>query len=245
MTIDYNHTANTHSTSGAQAALSVLLGNHRPASMLDVGCGIGTWLWAAQRLGIADVFGVDGVDVPDVSLLVSKRLFARHDLLKPLRLGRRFEMVLCLEVAEHLEPEASEVLIASLTEHAETIFFSAASPGQPGQHHINCQWPSYWQTIFNARGFACDDAARWRVWTDHRIEHWYRQNLFCARKDESYAGSEPRIAPVIHPDFLPGYPETEAFANALSQIAAGCMPAKWYLGTTYSVVSSKLRRNLR
>ena len=244
MGIDYDHSANDHSITGPEAALPWLLGEDRPASVLDVGCGIGTWLRAFQQLGITDVFGIDGVDVPEDALLVSKKLFAHHDLSKPLELGRRFDLLLCLEVAEHLDPEAGERLVASLTQHADTIFFSAAAPGQPGQHHVNCQWPSYWQEIFNARGYACDDAVRWRMWSDGRIEHWYRQNTFCARKNILLAGHEPRIVAVIHPESLPGYPRTEAFANTVNLIADGYMPTRWYLSTTYSIVSSRLRRKL-
>lgn len=242
--IDYDHSATEHSITGPQAALPVLLGEDKPSSLLDVGCGIGTWLLAAQGLGISDVFGVDGIDIPQDTLLVPKHLFAHHDLSKPIDLGRRFDLLLCLEVAEHLDPEVGEALVTSLTKHADKIFFSAATPGQPGQHHVNCQWPSYWQAIFNARGFACNDDVRWSMWSDERIEHWYRQNMFCATKNVLLAGHEPRIKPVIHPEFLPGYPGTEAFANTLKLIADGYMSTGWYLRTTYSIISSRLRRKL-
>jgi SAM-dependent methyltransferase len=242
--IEYNYDRNTHSVSGPQAALPLLLGNLKPASLLDVGCGIGTWLSVAQGQGIVDVLGVDGIDVPESSLLVSKQLFLRHDLTQPLDLGRKFEVAFCLEVAEHLEADAGDTLITSLAKHADTIFFSAASPGQPGEHHVNCQWPSYWQSRFNAFGFACYDEPRWKIWTDSRIEFWYRQNIFCARREGQIAGTEPRIKPVLHPDLLPGYPKTNAFSTALNQINDGCMPASWYLRTSYAAICSKILRRI-
>ena len=102
------------------------------------------------------------------------------DLSRPLNLARRFDLVLCLEVAEHLEPASAATIIDTLTAHGDRILFSAAAPGQPGMHHVNCQWPDYWQRLFNARGFACDGAVRWEIWRNGRIEPWYRQNLMMA-----------------------------------------------------------------
>ena len=46
-----------------------------------------------------------------------------------------------------------------------------------GQNHINCQWPAYWQALFNQSGFWCDDRIRWEIWTEADIEPWYRQRL--------------------------------------------------------------------
>jgi len=72
-------------------------------------------------------------------------------------LKRKFDAVLCLEVAEHLDSAFAPTLIDALIKHGNLIYFSAACPGQTGQHHVNCQWPVYWQQLFNERGFACED----------------------------------------------------------------------------------------
>jgi SAM-dependent methyltransferase len=202
MAIDYDHSQNIHTLAGARAALSVLLGDRAPRSLLDVGCGTGTWLRAALDCGIPDVFGVDGVALTRERFHAPKTTYRQIDFTQPFALNRRFDVVLCLEVAEHLTAAAAEPFIQSLTRHGDTILFSAACPNQPGQHHINCQWPEYWQALFNRSGFACEDSLRWRIWRDGRIEPWYRQNVFQARKDPS-AGTEARIEPVIHPDMWP------------------------------------------
>lgn len=202
MTIDYDHASNLHTLGGPAATLSTIFSSNLPKSVLDVGCGTGTWMRAAIDLGVQTVRGIDGIAVPEDALQVEKSLVERHDLTKPFHLGRKFDLAICLEVAEHLPQSAAAGLVASIAEHTDTILFSAACPDQLGQHHINCQWPTYWQDFFNSHGFVCDDSVRWQIWTDARIEPWYRQNMFWVRRDPTNAGREPRIDPVVHPEMV-------------------------------------------
>jgi SAM-dependent methyltransferase len=200
MPISYDHNLSPHSVLGARAALSALLGERLPLTLLDVGCGNGTWLRAALELGIKQVHGVDGVDIPSARLLIPRECFSNADLSQRFSLGRRYDLILCLEVAEHLHQASAVDLIASIAEHGDHVIFSAACPGQPGQHHINCQWPKYWQDLFNRSHFRCSDDLRWKIWENPAIEPWYRQNVFSAKLDPLGAGKEPRISSVIHPD---------------------------------------------
>ena len=52
--------------------------------------------------GVPDILGIDGVDVSERQLLIPRKSFCQHDLTQPWDLGRQFDAVLCLEVAEHL-----------------------------------------------------------------------------------------------------------------------------------------------
>lgn len=243
MNVEYTHSENLHTLTGAEAALRFLWKDTMPASLLDVGCGIGTWLRAAQNLGVADIYGIDGVEIAEDALLIPRHLFARFDLTTRLQLGRKFAVAVCLEVAEHLPATAAEVLIATLTDHADTIYFSAACPGQAGQHHINCQWPEYWQALFNQCGFVCDDAVRWQIWDMPEIEPWYRQNLFIATKNAVKAGTESRLASVVHPAMLPSL-EFTSLAQSRQQIEAGCLPLSWYISTPVRAYYAKIQRRL-
>jgi len=243
MSIDYDYKRNPHSLGSPRAALPIILAERKPESLLDVGCGNGTWLKAALELGVTSILGVDGVAIASDEFLVPQDFFRKQDLSAPLDFGRKFDLVLCLEVAEHLEAENSETLIQSLVRHSDFIVFSAACPGQPGQHHVNCRWPDYWQRLFNKVGFACEDSLRWRLWNQREVEPWYRQNVFSAYRDPAGAGMEKRIEAVIHPDLLPLLNE-EACVAYTRKIEAGCLPAKWYAGTCFSAFRAKTRKRL-
>jgi len=244
--IDYDHKQNVHTVQGAAATLSKVFSSNLPKSLLDVGCGTGTWLRAAADMGILSVVGVDGIVVADNQLHVPRSNVRQCDLTAPLYLGQRFDFALCLEVAEHLPESSAATLVSSLVFHSDNVLFSAACPGQPGQHHINCQWPGYWQHLFNNHGFVCDDSIRWQIWEDLRIEPWYRQNIFCARRDPLRAGEEARLRSVIHPELFEDLSRTlnaKAVDKQLQSISAGSMPLTWYLTVSMRAVFAKVARH--
>jgi SAM-dependent methyltransferase len=250
MNVDYDHLQNLHTLEGPAAALSYLFPYENPQSILDVGCGTGTWLRAILNRGASDIFGIDGVNISPEKLLFDPKCFGHCDLTAPIDLGRKFEVVLCLEVAEHLDAKFAPTLIKTLVCHADKIIFSAACPCQPGQHHVNCQWPEYWQELFNREGFACEDAFRWRMWSAKAIEPWYRQNLFLAYRNPDLAGREARIPGAMHPGiFQPYFGELRETIMAdlrvehIRQMEQGAMPAGWYLSTLFSGLSAKLLRS--
>lgn len=149
----------------------------KPASILDVGCGIGTWGLAAAERGVGDYVGMDGNWVDRNSLVIPQSNFHFADFERPLTLlGRRFDLAISLEVAEHLTAAAGERLVSYLTEHADLVLFSAAIPGQGGVGHINEQWPSYWAKKFSTHRFMPFDLLRPAICGDQLIKSWYRQN---------------------------------------------------------------------
>jgi hypothetical protein len=251
-TIDYVHARNSHSQTGPTVAFPIIIEalGQRPASMIDVGCGTGTWLRAAADCGVADVLGIDGVMAPAEQLCMAAHLIQQRDLTQPVDLGRRFDLAVCLEVGEHLAAEHASALVSTLVRSSDVVLFSAACPGQPGQHHVNCQWPEYWQRLFNDRGYSCDDSIRWQIWGNDGIEPWYRQNMFVARNTPDRAGTEPRIAAVLHPamvtdSILLQEPIRRWRAVQLQEIAGGSMATSWYLTTGLGAIFAKAGRLLR
>jgi len=238
--IDYIHAENVHGIEGPKTALPLLLQGRPIHSLLDVGCGTGTWLKAALDMGVQRAMGVDGVAVKDDELLVPRRLIRQINFESPFDLEEKFDAVLCLEVAEHLPPSAAEDFVRSMCRHGDFILFSAACPGQAGQHHVNCQWPDYWQKLFNENGFVCSDAPRWQIWSVAEIEPWYRQNIFTATYDANLAGREKRICKVIHPDLFEALSQTHASKqNAFFEraVSGGYFPLEFYIRS--------IRKNMR
>lgn len=247
MSIPYIHCETEHTLVGPQALLPILFANAKPLSLLDVGCGTGTWLKAGIEFGIPDVLGVDGVKLPAGQLHVSPEKIKHCDLTQPWSLEKRFDVAFCLEVAEHIDKFFAHILIDALVMHSDLILFSAACPGQPGQHHVNCQWPAYWQELFNARAYACEDVLRWEIWEDSRIEPWYRQNIFLARRAPEIAGHEPRIKSVVHPamwNFETGV-LWAPLAEHVRQIEQGTMPVMWGITLPVKIIMAKLKRRLQ
>jgi SAM-dependent methyltransferase len=242
MKIDYDHASNLHTLEGAASALPSLLDSVKPKSLLDVGCGMGVWLKAALELGISDVYGIDGVEISAEQLLIPHEVFRQQDLTQEWNLNRHFDALLCLEVAEHLDCDFAPQLVANLTRHSDNIYFSAACPGQAGQHHVNCQWPDYWQQLFNNQGFVCSDALRWKIWNDSRIEPWYRQNIFRAQRSPE-AGREPRIAAVVNPDMITCV-IGEHLDKQIKDVKDGSLSVSSYLTLPFEGIYAKFKRQV-
>jgi SAM-dependent methyltransferase len=163
-------------------------------SVLDLGCGRGVWLSIWQQHGAQDIQGVDGPYIDPERLHIPKAQFLARDLAQPLRLGREFDLVESLEVAEHIPEQASEQFVDSLTQHGKLILFSAATPGQGGENHINEQPPEYWQAKFAARGYELFDFLRPHLKGNQAVYLWYRHNVFVYAHRSIVSGLPPAIA---------------------------------------------------
>ncbi len=147
------------------------------ASVADFGCGQGVWLAAWQGAGVADVLGLDGDYVDRSQLRIAAEQFRATDLVKPTELGRRFDLVQSVEVAEHLPASAAAGFAQMLGKHADLLLFSAAPPGQGGEHHVNEQPYDYWRNLLAAQGFIAYDCIRPHLAGRPEIQPWYRYNL--------------------------------------------------------------------
>jgi SAM-dependent methyltransferase len=180
----------------AQAILPIVFEAVRPQSVVDVGCGVGTWLYPARALGARRTVGIEGDWVAPPPEATGIELHHAR-LEEPIALDERFDLALCLEVAEHLAPMRARGLVADLTRLGRHVLFSAAIPGQGGHLHINEQWQGYWAALFAEHGYGARDlvrpAVRWRP----GVEFWYRQNTILYSPDTPLV--EPGSLDAVHP----------------------------------------------
>jgi SAM-dependent methyltransferase len=156
-----------------------------PSSVVDVGCGIGTFLAAFKDAGVNDLLGLDGNWVNKSQLCIDEKYFTEIDLESPIDLERRFDIAVCLEVAEHLSPGSADKLVQTLCSASDLIIFSAALPGQGGENHLNEQLAEYWQEKFLCHDFYFFDIFRERYWHNSDIDWWYKQNMFLVARSSA------------------------------------------------------------
>lgn len=180
----YIHDTKVHNTTAATEILPIVFSIFSPQSVVDVGCGIGTWLKIAKELGSQEILGIDG-DYIDYKLLeISKKNFLPYDLTKEFKINKKFDLVISLEVAEHLPETSAEMFVKTLTSLGDNILFSAAIVNQDGQNHLNEQFYSYWQEKFEKYGFKFYDIIRPQIWWNKNIDWWYAQNIFLVSKND-------------------------------------------------------------
>jgi SAM-dependent methyltransferase len=186
--------AATSSRYSASRVIPIVLSALDVSSVLDIGCAGGGWLKQWKQTGIGEILGVDGAYVDAADLEIDPACFTSTDLGRPFDLGKTFDLVQSLEVAEHIDEAASEVFVSNIIKHARRfVLFSAAVPGQGGEHHVNEQPFDYWRGLFAANGFDAYDFVRPRIADDRRVSFWYRYNLLLFVRNAYAADLNPII----------------------------------------------------
>lgn len=240
----------THATvQAARIIMPFLLRLTRPKTVIDVGCAVGAWLKVFEENGAGRIRGLDGWYVDRSKLLIDSACFTPGDLAEAVTVHRadtfrpdeRYDLAVCLEVAEHLPGSAAPSLITTLTTLAPFVLFSAAIPGQGGIGHVNEQWPSYWKSLFQERGFQRLDPIRRHIWRDDRIPWWYRQNIFLYTARDEIGRSEAlreeeRLAEldVVYIEFLTRYKTLKGVLGELPRVIKNTIRHRidYFIGTT-------------
>lgn len=191
----YIHTEDIHNLDAPRDIVPLIMDLVKPKSVLDVGCGTGTWLKVFEEHGVENYLGVDGDYVERNHLKIPLSKFMTHDLRHELNVHKKFDLVVSLEVAEHLPETCADDFVNSLVRHGDVIMFSAAIPGQGGQNHLNEQWPEYWSRKFSRHGFYFHDTIRPIIWNSSNINWWYKQNTFLVTKEPSLC----KMLNIVHP----------------------------------------------
>lgn len=204
-------------------------------SVIDIGCGTGVWLKVCKDdLAITDFTGIEGPYLKKEKLKVNPDSVIFADLKQQLSLDRKYDLVISMEVGEHLPDSSADIFVNSLCSAGDFILFSAALPGQEGTYHINEQFPEYWAAKFINAGFVPVDVLRKYFWNNSGVDWWYRQNMMLYVKKEflpafpqlqtAAACTDPEFLTRIHPEIF------ELKTRHIKKINSfpGFLGFKWY-----------------
>ncbi len=136
-----------------------------PKTVLDAGCAIGLLVEALRARGV-DAFGLDISEYAISQTTPESRPFCRMGSLTD-KLDRRYDLIVCIEVVEHLSPADGALVLDNLCAHTDDILFSSTPLDRDEPTHLNVQEPEIWAELFAQRGFVRDvdfDASAINAW---------------------------------------------------------------------------------
>jgi hypothetical protein len=125
-----------------------------PASVLDAGCAIGMLVEQLRRRGV-DAWGVD---VSEYAVSQMPEDVREHCWVGSLAeaLPRRYDLITCIEVVEHMPAAESRQAIANLCAAADRVLLSSSPFDYSEPTHLNVQPPEHWSALMAANGFIRD-----------------------------------------------------------------------------------------
>lgn len=131
-----------------------IVGDIRPRTVLDAGCAMGFLVEALRDRGV-DAVGVDVSGYAIQQVRPDIRAFCRVGSIVEL-LPRKYDLIVCIEVLEHLSASEAERAIDNFCQHADEVLFSSTPFDYKEVTHINVQTPDYWTELFARHGFFRD-----------------------------------------------------------------------------------------
>jgi glycosyltransferase involved in cell wall biosynthesis len=174
--------------------IAIYIADKYPGRLIaDIGCGPGIYVQKLREKG-QEAFGYD----IDTRVNNREEEFLFNKDLTELRLSDKAGIILCLEVAEHIEEAKADAVVASMVENLADdgiLIWTAAFPGQGGDGHINCQPKQYWQDKFSASGLLRDteieqDLLKFMVGKPGTMG-WLRHNLMVLKHESSEDPHDP------------------------------------------------------
>lgn len=136
-----------------------------PTTVLDAGCAFGLLVESLRARGME----ADGIDISEYALTQAadsiKPFLRQGSIAAPLH--RRYDLIVCIEVVEHMPQGEAELAIANFCEHSDDILFSSSPHDFTEATHINVHPVDYWAALFATHGFYRDldfDAAFIAPW---------------------------------------------------------------------------------
>ncbi len=166
-----------------------------PATALDAGCAMGLLVEQLRLRGVE----AEGLDISAYAIANAPEAVREHvrvaSVAEPFE--RRYDLIVCIEVLEHLPRPEAERAVVNLCCHSDDILFSSSPLDYKEATHFNVNPPEYWADLFARQGFFRDLdfdatfitpwAARFRRRADppHRVIRDYERHLWELRRENA------------------------------------------------------------
>jgi 2-polyprenyl-3-methyl-5-hydroxy-6-metoxy-1,4-benzoquinol methylase len=138
-----------------------------PQTVLDAGCGIGLLVAALRERGV-EAWGVDISEYAIAHAPDNVRPYCKVGSITE-ELDRRYDLIACIEVAEHLPEELADLAIANLTAHTDCVLFSSTPDHVEDPTHLNVKPAEYWLELFRRHDFVRDPTVDAGFVSEHAV----------------------------------------------------------------------------
>ncbi len=126
----------------------------RPRRVLDAGCAFGLLVEALRDRGV-EAYGIDISDYALGQVAERVRPYCRQASIAD-ELDGRYDLIVCIEVLEHLPGEEAERALDNICRHTDDVLFSSSPVDVREPSHVNVRPPESWAEAFARRGFFRD-----------------------------------------------------------------------------------------
>ncbi len=157
-----------------EGLIKSVLSFYKPIKSLDLGCGLGYFVAYLREQGV-DAWGVEAEDLGEHFKSPGHQI--RKDLSQLSDLQEKFDLVICLEVVEHIPRDFEEIIFDNIVRHmSKYLLFSGATVGQQGIGHINERSESHWFRHLIKRGLVLRHQASLEARLSCTLS-WYTKNV--------------------------------------------------------------------
>ncbi|PKO12956.1 MAG: methyltransferase type 12 [Chloroflexi bacterium HGW-Chloroflexi-10] len=227
-----------------------------PGKTLDAGCALGFLVEKMRECGI-EAFGCDISEfaITNAHKSIQDYVF-QASLTEPIQ--EKYDMIISIEVLEHMQKEDSEIAIKNLCEASNDILFSSTPFDYKESTHWNVQPPDYWSEQFAKHGFYRDvnfDASFITAWAVryrkrnepiHRLVKEYEQVFWMLKKENvdlrelaTENEAQLKILKEQHQDLITQVNRLQSFENEIIDIKSS---ETWKLMHKITTLRNKIKK---